>query len=164
MSMSCLSHLNPDHRCNLDHSAGLLLRIEDTEPRVALDFEDHPGLSHEEGWRSRSSKHQTHRALVRLPLALHSKGWLQTQEAAVDCSQIHMLTSEGIQTLGCWLGHPTHPLHHETGLPKKASLPAAAGLDAGDFGYPSLEQQHANEPAGKHRSLGNHFRHRLWSV
>ncbi len=68
-----------------------------------------------------------------------------------------MLTPEGIQALGCWVGHPAHALQRETGLTDGDSPPAAIGLDAGALGCPSFKQQHADEghtPAGKHRSLG----------
>ena len=63
--------------------AGLLLTIDDGEPRTMLDFdEEHHGET--AGWHG-SSRHGRFQAAVRLPMALHN-GWLQTQvRGALQC-------------------------------------------------------------------------------
>lgn len=71
--------------------AGLLSTIHDGEPRAVLDFdEEHYGRA--AGWRG-SSKHGRFQAAVRLPMALHSSGWLQMQVCG-----FHMINDDPLQT------------------------------------------------------------------
>ncbi|KAK9835774.1 hypothetical protein WJX74_007629 [Apatococcus lobatus] len=91
--------------------AGLLLTIDDDEPRTMLDFdENRPGQG--AGWRGSGTHHKS-QAAVRLPMALHSNGWLETQVVAVDCCAIHAFTPQGLRATACsWLGHPALSIQH----------------------------------------------------
>ena len=91
------------------------MSIDHGEPRAALDFESANSPGSKAGWRESLRDQETY-GMVRLPMALHSNGWLQTQVARVPCSRMHALMPQRLLGCACcWLGHSGRMQQPQTG-------------------------------------------------